>query len=217
MNSLFNLDNPVINFLSKVCDLVILNLTFLISCIPIITIGTAISSLYYVSLKIARQEEPYIWRSYWKAFRENFKQSTLVWLMFLPIIILIVVDFIFLRAQKGSIFSYMQIALWIVTTILLSIFIYIFPIMSHFVCTIKQAFKNAFLMSIGHLPYTVVLLILHGLIAFLCVWSLKSFVFIFFIADICGFSVVALVSSFIFDKVFKIYEPKQEESFIDAE
>ena len=208
MNSIFNPDNPFINFLTKVSNLILLNLIFLLSCIPVITIGAALSALYSVTLKTARQEDPYIWRTYWKAFRENFKQSTLIWLIFIPVIAVIIVDFIFLRAQKGSIFTVLQIALWGVSLFLFSIFIYIFPIVSHFVCTTKQAFKNAFLMSIAHLPGTALLLLMYTLIGHLCFRSVKSFAFVFLVADICGISVTALCASLIFDRIFKIYEPE---------
>ena len=60
MNRLFNIDNPVMQFLSKMFDLVVLNLIFILSCIPIITIGASISALYYVCLKMLRGEDPYI-------------------------------------------------------------------------------------------------------------------------------------------------------------
>ena len=62
MNNLFNLDNPVMQFLSRIFDLVVLNVIFLVFCIPVVTAGASLSGLYYVSLKIVRGEEPYIWR-----------------------------------------------------------------------------------------------------------------------------------------------------------
>lgn len=69
MNRLFNIDNPVMQFLSKMFDLIVLNLIFILSCIPIITIGASISALYYVCLKMLRGEDPYIWQNFWKSFR----------------------------------------------------------------------------------------------------------------------------------------------------
>ena len=52
MNRLFNIDNPIMQFISKIFDLVMLNLIFVLSCIPVITVGASLSALYYVSLKI---------------------------------------------------------------------------------------------------------------------------------------------------------------------
>lgn len=93
MNRLFNIDNPVMQFLSKMFDLIVLNLIFILSCIPIITIGASISALYYVCLKMLRGEDPYIWQNFWKSFRQNFKQSTVVWLLFLAAVVILGMDF----------------------------------------------------------------------------------------------------------------------------
>lgn len=78
MNQILNPDNPVIRFLGRLFDLVVLNIIFLLLCIPVITIGASITSLYYVLLKIVRGEDPYILRSFFKAFRQNFFQSTVI-------------------------------------------------------------------------------------------------------------------------------------------
>ena len=99
MNRLFNIDNPVMQFLSKMFDLVVLNLIFILSCIPVITIGASISALYYVCLKMLRGEDPYIWQNYWKAFRQNFKQSTIVWLLFLAAVVILGMDFYIINSH----------------------------------------------------------------------------------------------------------------------
>ena len=63
------LANPVLDFINTLCNFVVLNLVFLISCLPVITIGTALSSLYYVTLREARGEYGYLVRTYIKEFR----------------------------------------------------------------------------------------------------------------------------------------------------
>ena len=60
MNRLFSYDNPVMQFISKIFDLVILNLIFIFSCIPVFTVGASLCALNYVSLKMVRNEDPYI-------------------------------------------------------------------------------------------------------------------------------------------------------------
>ena len=74
MRSFFDLDNPFIQFLNRLTDVVILNVICLICCIPIVTIGTSITALNYVTMKMARNEEGYIVRDFFKSFRENFRQ-----------------------------------------------------------------------------------------------------------------------------------------------
>lgn len=93
MSRFFNPDNPVMEFIAKIFDLVILNLIFIFSCVPIITIGASTSALSYVTLKMMRGEDPYIWRNFWKSFRQNFKQGTLVWIFSILIFIFLGMDF----------------------------------------------------------------------------------------------------------------------------
>lgn len=206
MSRFFNPDNPVMEFIAKIFDLVILNLIFIFSCVPIITIGASTSALSYVTPKMVRGEDPYIWRNFWKSFRQNFKQGTLVWIFSILIFIFLGMDFYIINSQNTSLFAVVRILLWIVCAVALSVFLYVFPVISHFVCTTKQALKNALLMTFGHLPYTLMMLALAGLLLFLCSSSSKLFAMIVVLSGICGFSVVSFVYSIMFDRIFQKYE-----------
>lgn len=206
MSRFFNPDNPVMEFIAKIFDLVILNLIFIFSCVPIITIGASTSALSYVTLKMVRGEDPYIWRNFWKSFRQNFKQGTLVWIFSILIFIFLGMDFYIINSQNTSLFAVVRILLWIVCAVALSVFLYVFPVISHFVCTTKQALKNALLMTFGHLPYTLMMLALAGLLLFLCSSSSKLFAMIVVLSGICGFTVVSFVYSIMFDRIFQKYE-----------
>lgn len=210
MQDWFNHDNIVMQFLYKISDLVILNLIFIISCIPVITIGPALCALYYVNLKIIRGEDPYIWRNYWKAFKANFKQGTIVWLLSLVLFIFFKLDFDIVNAQKAELFRGIKVVLMIISTFLFSMFIYVFPVISHFVCTTKQAIKNAALMSIAHLPFTLILLILHAGVYFIATRSVKTLAMTITIGGICGFSVISLTACIFFNMIFRHYEPEPQ-------
>ena len=80
MKSLFSLDNPLMQILTRVCDLMIINLLFLISCIPVFTIGAAICGMTKVCQAIVMGDERGIWKLYVSGFKDNFKQSTIAWL-----------------------------------------------------------------------------------------------------------------------------------------
>lgn len=115
-------------------------------------------------------------------------------------------DFYIINSQNTSLFAVVRILLWIVCAVALSVFLYVFPVISHFVCTTKQALKNALLMTFGHLPYTLMMLALAGLLLFLCSSSSKLFAMIVVLSGICGFSVVSFVYSIMFDRIFQKYE-----------
>lgn len=210
MNRLFSPDNPVIQFISRIFDLIVLNLLFIFSSIPIITIGASLTGLYYVSLKILRGEDPYIWKNYWKAFRQNFKQGTLIWLLAILVFFFLKYDFYVINSQDTTVFAVVRVGLWIVSALLFCVFIYVFPVISHFVCTTRQAIRNALLMTFGHLPYTFVFLAVYGIIIFLASHSVRTFAVVVIISGICGFSVVAFTLSIFFDRIFRRYDPEDQ-------
>ena len=81
MGKIFDMDSPVMRFLSRMADLMIMNLVVTICCIPIVTIGASITAMHYVMLKLVRGEDGYIVKDFFKSFKQNFKQSTIIWLI----------------------------------------------------------------------------------------------------------------------------------------
>ena len=78
-----NYDNIFIRMLSRVGDAMLLSILFVLSCVPIITIGAAFTSLYYTAMKGISGDDGYIWKFYTRSFKQNFKQATGMWLLFL--------------------------------------------------------------------------------------------------------------------------------------
>lgn len=209
MGRLFNIDNPFMQFISKIFDLVILNLIYILSCIPVITIGASTSALYYVCLRMVRGDDPYIWQNFWKSFRQNFKQGTLLWLLCIFAFGFLGMDFYIINAKDTTLFAIIRVGLWIVCLMLACIFFYLFPVVSHFICTTKQALQNAAKMAFGHLPYTLLLLLLHGGILSLMSYTPKTLALVVVISGICGFSVLAFTCCILFDRIFKKYESEE--------
>ena len=80
MGSLFSLDSPLMRGMSKIADLLILNLLVILTCIPIITVGVSMSAMHYVLIKLSRNEGTSVVQMYFKSFKENFGQGTVLWL-----------------------------------------------------------------------------------------------------------------------------------------
>ena len=205
---LFNLDSPVMVFLTKVANLMILNLLTIICCIPIITVGPAVTALYYVTIKMARGDEPYIVKSYFKSFKENFKQATILWIVMLALIIVLILDWeVVVLMMSGTGAKIMKVVLGVVTIFFVMTALYIFPVLSRFENTIKQTVKNAFLISIMSLPKTVVIILIHLLPLGLLLLTIQALPFLFLL----GMPAVAYLSSMMFVRVFKKFEPEEEE------
>ena len=92
MGRFFNIDSPIMVGLNKLADLIWLNILTFICCIPIITVGASITALNYVALKMVRNEEGYVTRSFFKSFKQNFKQATIIWLIMLLVAAIIIGD-----------------------------------------------------------------------------------------------------------------------------
>lgn len=157
---LFSIDSPIMQFLSRLTDIIILNFLFLICSLPIITIGASTTALYSVTLKMVKNEESYILRSFFSAFKSNFKHSTVSWLLLLSAGIVVWLDYRILGIDGGTlprIFSYILVP---VCMILVFTFLYIFPFIARFENTIRNSLKNAFLISIAQFHYTILLVLL---------------------------------------------------------
>ena len=105
---IFDLDSPLMNVLNKMADLMWLNILTLICCIPVITAGAALTSMHYVALKIVRNEESYITRSFFKSFKTNFRQATLIWLLLMLVAAILGGDYYIITKSGMQFFSQYQ-------------------------------------------------------------------------------------------------------------
>ena len=76
-------DNPVFSFMGELGDVVLLNLTWLLCCVPVATIGASTTALFYVARKICLDEDYRVWHDFFHSFRANWKQATGLWLVLL--------------------------------------------------------------------------------------------------------------------------------------
>ena len=199
---LFDLDSPLMQALGKMADLMWLNILTFICCIPIITIGPALTAMHYMALKMARNEECYITRGYFKSFKQNFRQATLIWLILLFVILVIIGDFYIMRSSGISFHIVLQVVITVVAVLVLFTGMFVFPVLAKFDNTIWRTFKNAFLMSIMQFPKTILMIILSVLpvVLFFVSMRLTPIVFLF------GMSVPAWLSAKLYYKFFKRLE-----------
>lgn len=199
---IFDLDSPLMNVLNKMADLMWLNILTLICCIPIITAGAAFTSMQYVALKIVRNEESYITRSFFKSFKTNFRQATLIWLLILLIAAVLGGDY-YIITKSGIQFSSVLVVLIMAAAVLvICTTLYVFPVLAKFDNTIMGTIRNAFIMSILQLPKTLVMLVMafFPLIIYLVSLRLIPIIFLF------GFSLPAYASAMLYNKFFQKLE-----------
>lgn len=102
MNRLFGMDSPLMVALMKIGDLLCLSVLWLVFSLPIFTIGASSTALYAAVFYCLRRNEASVWKHFWKAFRENFKRSTLAWLIELAVLAVFSLDAAVFRAIRLS-------------------------------------------------------------------------------------------------------------------
>ena len=212
MNRFFNMDNMFFVFMGSVADLIILNLLCILCCIPIVTAGASITAMYYVTLKMARDEESYIVRSFFKSFKENFKQATIINVIMLVTALMLFLDLSIVRNMDGTLYKVLFSIFIAFTFLYLLLFLYIYPVLAKFYNTIKNTFVNAFLMAIRHLPYTFLMLVISLVpiaIFFIPSFQIQSIALMLFF--LMGFAVVSYCNSKFLVKIFDNYVPKEED------
>ena len=211
MGRIFDMNNKFFGFMSKVADLCILNIICVVCCIPVITAGASITAMYYVTLKMVRNEEAYIIRSFFKSFKQNFKQATIINLIMLLIGVVLYVDLNVSKAMQGGAGQIFQVIFMAFGLIYFILFLYVYPVLARFYNTIKNTIKNALFMAIRHFPYTVVMVIIAVcplLLLLVKSYQIQSTLFVLFL--LMGFALIAYCNSYFLAKIFDIYMPKEE-------
>lgn len=210
---LFNLDSPLMQALNKVADLMWLNILTLICCIPVITVGPALTALHYVALKIVRDEECYITRDFFKSFKLNLRQGIAIWLIELVIIVLLVGDFLILQNNDIAFGEPMRVILLVVAVLILFIFTFAYPVLAKFDNTVMRTLKNALLIGILQFPKTILMLIVSVIpvVLFVVAPQILPIVFLF------GFSAPAWVAAKLYNKFFKKLENEMKGEDADGQ
>ena len=200
------IDNGVTRFLGKVADFMFLNLLWIVCSIPIITIGASTTAMYSVMLKLVKNEEGYIVKGFLKAFKENFRQSTLMWLLYLVFGIVIVVDFMLLRMMSPSIRTVMQVFLIFMTILLISMGIYGFALQARYETRIKNTLKNALILTVAKMPYTLLMLVITVVPVVVTFLTVRTLMLGFLVWLLLGVSLIVWLNSLLLRRVFLVFE-----------
>ncbi len=213
MKALFDPDSPIMRFLALLADLMLLELLMLICCLPVVTGGAALSAMHYILLKMVRDEEGHIIRPFFKAFKDNLKQGTLLWLLFLAAGFLFVWDFYLVRTQPEVFPGPMKYLLTGLGFMLLMIFVWVFPLQSHFYNPASMTLKNALILAVGRFPRTL------GMAAV----TVLPFVILLFVPAVIPLlmmfwlSGTGYVCALLYDPVFRSFEPEEEGEELSGE
>lgn len=205
---IFAPDGKLASFLNALGNLIVLNILTLICSIPIFTFGASMTALYTMVMRMARKEDGKIISEYFRAFKDNFKQATILWLIFGGLIGFMIFDIWLLRSLTGSFGMIYRIVLFVIVLVFAMVLLHIFAVLARFDNTIKNTAKNALLFCVGKLPQAVLMLLLTLVPVVLLTVSYR-FVSVDFLIGLSG---PAYLAAIYFADLFKNYENVEEET-----
>lgn len=200
------IDSPVMKFWGRVGDVLLLNLLFVATSLPLVTIGAAMSALYAVTMKLARKEEPSVVKEYFRAYKRNFKTATECWLFMAAVAALLHLDFRLAGALDGAVYTAARFLLAVILGMWTLVFAYLFPYIARFENTFLGSIKNALLLSVAHIPSTLVMVGVSAGALAITLYSSRSFAAALAVWIFAGFAALAYSYSHLLCRIFAKYE-----------
>lgn len=208
---LFDPEGPLMVALSKLADIVICNVMFVLFSLPLFTIGASLTALYTCTLELVEddaKDDGLIFRRFWVAFRDNFKQATLLWLICMLGIAFLGGYYWTVRSLTASLGRIYQITFYFLALLFFFGFLYIFPLQARFENKTWNTLRNAWLMSVAALPWTLLNLLLLVAAVYISFIMNPSAVEAFaYLWAVCGFALIAYLQSFLFRRAFRKISP----------
>ena len=209
---LFDADGPLMTALSRFADIVICNLMFVLFSLPVFTIGASLAALYTCTLQFVYEEDKdtgLVFRDFWLAFKRNFKQATALWLICLLIILFLGAYYWVTQSLSGAYGKVYQVTFYVLALVFLFGFVYIFPLQARYENSVLNTLRNAWLLSVAALPWTVLCILLVAAAFYISfVMNPRAVNLFTYLWAVCGFGVIAYLQSFFFRKAFAKISPE---------
>ena len=203
MRDFFNIESPFMQLLTRVGDLIIVNALYLVCCVPIVTIGAATAALHKVAQAIVYDTDNGIFKTFFRAFRDNFKQATALWLMMLFFAAAMGCNYMLISGfVAGTLATVLKGALVVAIGLVLVMAAYMFPLMVRYTNTLRELATNALILAVVKLPRTLGLMILWAMPVVIAVISMQTFLQTLVFWLTVGFGFVGYMSGVLLKPVF---------------
>ncbi|HAB93505.1 MAG TPA: hypothetical protein DCF49_01865 [Lachnospiraceae bacterium] len=205
--NIFEEGSPFQVFLNKMTDLLVLNLITLLMCVPVITAGASLTAMHYVLLKMVRGQEGYIVRSFFRSFKRNFLQATILWLIFAALWALMGSNLYMIVTGSGRYPTWLPASILVAGLMLIMIMIYTFAMLSRFESTVIGTLINAVTLMFSELPRSLEMLVI-------AVLPIAALVFVPVLVPVLilfGISVPGFACAMVYDPIFRKIERQMGE------
>ncbi|MDE6761738.1 MAG: DUF624 domain-containing protein [Lachnospiraceae bacterium] len=215
MKNVLNIDTPFFRAMGKIGDIFLLNFIFVITSIPLITIGASITALMTIAIKMTTNKEGYIVSGYLKAFRSNFKQATVIHILSAILGGILFFDLHFWVSLQNKNAGFMIIISVIPIMVYCMVLLYVYVQQAIFENRITATIRNALLMAVKNLPGTLLLGVV--VIAIICVMYFFESVRIFMV--LYGFGLSGYGMAVVYRYIYREYldEPEEENTELPDE
>lgn len=166
MRWIFDINNPIMRYVVKIFDCMCLSVLWLAVCLPVFTIGASTTAMFAVIHRYIRQEDGGIWKTFWGAFREEFKRASLCWLVALAILALLIVDALVFRTMvmNGQLLGNLYWLILLLIAIAATWLVYLFAYVERFTGSVKDSLRLSLLLMFLHplKALTILALLLLG-------------------------------------------------------
>ena len=216
MHTLFNPENSFWNFIGKITDVACMSILWLLTSLPVITIGASTAAMYSFTLEAVKDEEGGVWHSYFSGFWKNFKKATVIWLLQLVLTVFLTVNLYaawnFYLAKGILGLSLFSLALFGVIVFVVT-GIYVYPILVSYDFPIKKVIADSFVMAVSN-PHVTLSVVVLFLLAGVGIYYLSG-LFFFWIALAVFFSSYFIWGLFLKYAGVKIEKKKKKKKAMD--
>lgn len=200
-------NSPFLQALGKLSDIVFCNIMFVLFSLPIITIGASFTALNSCMQRlIDDREDDLVARDFWRAFKTNFWQATAIWMICLVVIVILVAFFWVTNSMLDVLGRGYLLPFFLISFLFYCGFQYLFPIQARYKLKIRDTIKNAYLLSLAALPWTLLSIVLT-VVAVCFTFYMMSIDMCLFIWAVFGFGIVCYLNTFFFKQAFKKLDP----------
>ena len=207
---IFGYNSPLMTFLSRLGDLMLLNILWLVCCLPIVTAGAATTAFYRCAMDLDEPVHKPILRRFFETFRTGFGKSTVLFVVWAVLIALVLLNCWFYAVMFQNTEGWMGLLSLLPAFVLLLVSSYLFPIHAFFENSVGGILKNAFRLTLAHLPVTVVIAFLGCVPALLLYYVTDIFLYLLAVWTLFGFALIAYLQAHFLKKIFRLYLPETE-------
>jgi len=205
LDRIFDVEGPLAKIIFRIRDLLVINILTILFLIPVFTIGPALKALAFSSLKLVREEDGNVVKTYWVNFKMNFKQTVLFGLACLLLMIIVAGDIYSLTMIGKAIPAMIKVPAVIVLVLIFGVLLYAIPMQGRFLNPVMTTFKNAFWASLMKFPKTLIMMACWLVIPGFYLFVSANF---FPLIILFGFSLPAYLNALVYDPFFRDIEDR---------